>query len=62
MVKHVSERLLAVADFIGVGLLQGDTLDNAVGNLRREWLSSYLAGCVFWIPVMFLNFKVCISY
>ena len=44
--------------FVGVGLMQGDALDATLGNLRREWLASYLAGCSFWIPVMWLNFRV----
>jgi hypothetical protein len=37
---------------------QGDSLDASAANLRREWFPSYLAGCGFWIPVMWLNFKI----
>ena len=41
-----------------MGLIQGDPLGATLSNLRREWLSSYLAGCSFRIPVMWLNFRV----
>ncbi|KAH8096156.1 hypothetical protein JL720_3508 [Aureococcus anophagefferens] len=50
--------LMIPSYFVGVGLMQGDALDATLGNLRREWLASYLAGCSFWIPVMWLNFRV----
>ena len=50
--------LMIPSYFIGVGLMQGDPLAGTLANLRREWLSSYLAGCCFWVPVMYLNFKV----
>ena len=44
--------------FVSVGLMQGDPLEATLGNLRREWLPSYSAGCSFWIPLMWLNFRV----
>ena len=50
--------LMIPSYFISVGLMQGDALEATLGNLRREWWPSYLAGCAFWIPVMWLNFRV----
>jgi protein Mpv17 len=50
--------LMIPSYFVGVGLMQGDALYPTLRNLRREWLASYLAGCSFWIPVMWLNFRV----
>ena len=50
--------LMIPSYFVSVGLMQGDPLGATLGNLRREWLPSYLAGCSFWIPVMWLNFRV----
>lgn len=44
--------------FLGVGLLQGDSLVQARQNLRAEWLSSYLVGAGFWLPVMTINFAM----
>ena len=50
--------LMIPSYFVSVGLMQGDALQATFANLRREWLSSYLAGCAFWIPVMWINFRV----
>ena len=44
--------------FVGVGLLQGDSLADARHNLRAEWLNSYLVGAGFWLPVMSINFAM----
>ena len=44
--------------YIGVGLLQGDSLAQARSNLAAEWRSSYLVGACFWFPVMSFNFAV----
>ena len=44
--------------FFGVGFLQGDSLAHSRQNLRAEWLSSYLVGAGFWLPVMTINFAM----
>ena len=46
------------AYFLGVGLLQGDTLARAQRNLADEWWTSYVACSGFWIPYMWLNFSL----
>ena len=50
--------LMLPSYFIGVGLLQGDSLEQARSNLRTEWLNSYLVGAGFWLPVMSINFAI----
>ena len=45
------------AYFFAVGMLPGDSYEQARENLRREWLNSYLVGAGFWMPVMYANFK-----
>lgn len=42
--------------FLGVGMLQGDSLSQACRNLSAEWRNSYLVGAGFWLPVMTANF------
>ena len=42
--------------FLGVGMLQGDTLAEGRANLRREWLNSWAVGASFWMPFMYCNF------
>ena len=48
--------LMIPAYFLGVGLLQGDTLAEGKANLRREWLNSWAVGASFWMPFMYCNF------
>ena len=50
--------LMIPSYYIGVGLLQGDSLAQARSNLAAEWRSSYLVGACFWFPVMSFNFAV----
>ena len=44
------------AYFVGVGMLQGDTLAESRANLKREWLNSWAVGASFWMPFMCFNF------
>ena len=44
--------------FLGVGMLQGDSFEQARRNLQAEWLNSYLVGATFWLPVMSANFAL----
>ena len=44
--------------FLGVGVLQGDGFEKAKSNLKDEWLSSYLVGTGFWVPVISANFAL----
>ena len=44
--------------FLGVGILQGDSLEQARRNLCTEWFNSYKIGAGFWLPVMSLNFAM----
>ena len=44
--------------YLGVGLMQGDSFEQARRNLSAEWLTSYLVGAGFWIPFMTANFAL----
>jgi hypothetical protein len=44
------------AYFVGVGLLQGDSLAATISNVRTEWWSTYLSCTLFWVPFMSMNF------
>lgn len=44
--------------FLGVGMLQGDSFEQARRNLKAEWFNSYLADAGFWLPVMSANFAL----
>lgn len=44
--------------FVCVGVLQGDSLQDAQATLRREWLEAYVGCTGFWIPFMSLNFTL----
>ena len=44
--------------FLSVGIMQGDSFEKARSNLRAEWLTSYLVGAGFWLPVMSANFAL----
>jgi hypothetical protein len=44
--------------FLGVGMLQGDSFEQARRNLSAEWRASYLADAGFWLPVMSANFAL----
>lgn len=46
------------AYFYGVGLLQGDGLSAVRANLRRQWLETYVSCSAFWVPVMWITFRV----
>ena len=50
--------LMIPSYFLGVGMLQGDTFEQARRNLKAEWLSAYLVGAGFWLPVMTCNFAL----
>jgi hypothetical protein len=45
------------AYFIGVGLLQGDSLASATANLHKEWWTTYVGCTGFWLPFMWFNFR-----
>ena len=44
--------------FLSVGMLQGDSVQQALRNLRSEWKATYLVDCIFWLPVMTANFAL----
>ena len=44
--------------FMFVGVLQGDSFEQARRNLSAEWLTSYVVGAGFWLPVMSANFAL----
>jgi hypothetical protein len=44
--------------FVGVGLMQGDSVARTVANLRAEWVGTYLSCTVFWVPFMTANFAL----
>ncbi len=46
------------AYFAGVGLLQGDSLGEALGALRREWAETFVYCTAFWLPFMWANFSL----
>jgi|EP00966_Prymnesium_polylepis_P286981 hypothetical protein len=48
--------MMIPAYFLGVGMLQGDTLAEGKANLRKEWLNSWAMGASFWMPFMYFNF------
>mgnify|MGYP006090171947 FL=1 len=50
--------LYTPAFFLGVGLLQGETLDMAMSTLRREWAETYAWCTAFWLPFTAFNYKV----
>lgn len=50
--------LMIPAYFLGVGMMQGDSFQQARRNLRAEWRSTYLADSAFWLPVMSANFAL----
>ena len=50
--------LMIPAYFLGVGMMQGDSFQQARRNLRAEWRSTYLADAAFWLPVMSANFAL----
>ena len=50
--------LMIPSYFLGVGMLQGDTFEQAHRNLSAEWLTSYQVGAGFWLPVMSANFAL----
>lgn len=43
--------------FLGVGLLQGQCLDEAFQTLQSEWWPTYASCSAFWIPFMYCNMK-----
>ena len=50
--------LMIPSYFMGVGLLQGESVAACVANLRSEWRASYLVDTCFWLPVMTANFAL----
>lgn len=59
LVDNVHNGLLYVPTFfVGVGLLQGDSLENVQSTLRREWLETYVYCTGFWLPFTALNFSL----
>ena len=42
--------------FYGVGLLQGDTLDECHAALAAEGVSGYLSSIPYWMPIITANF------
>ena len=46
------------AYFIGVGLLQGDPLSEALAALKREWTETVVFCTGFWLPFMWANFSL----
>ncbi len=58
-VDNVHNGLLYIPSFfLGVGLLQGDTLSDAQATLQREWLETYAWCTGFWLPFTALNFTL----
>eukprot|EP00931_Biecheleriopsis_adriatica_P044827 TRINITY_DN25685_c0_g1_i1.p1 TRINITY_DN25685_c0_g1~~TRINITY_DN25685_c0_g1_i1.p1 ORF type:complete len:239 (+),score=19.34 TRINITY_DN25685_c0_g1_i1:39-719(+) len=45
------------AFFLGVGVLQGDSIQDSIANLMGEWWSAYVGCTLFWLPFMWGNFK-----
>ena len=46
------------AYFIGVGLMQGDTMKTSVDNLKCEWFTTGVTCSAFWLPFTWFNFSV----
>lgn len=43
--------------FIGVGLLQGDSVDACTTSLKENWVKTYGVCSAFWLPFMCANFR-----
>ena len=46
------------AYFLGVGLMQGDSMSTSVDNLKNEWFTAGVTCSAFWLPFTWFNFAI----